>query len=112
MFPETMTLKDARAQLRGLADHGAFCPLCQQNVKVYKRTIHASMARGLIRFYRHVGSDWGFLPDVLDGIGENADFGKLRYWGLVEHDEGQREDGSNRNGWPTPCERSRRGWWA
>lgn len=96
MTPDS-TLAEAREWLRERVDHGEKCPCCTQLAKVYRRTIHATMARELIAFYRHAGREWGYLPD--SGIQRGGDMVKCRYWGLIVEDDGERADGSSRNGW-------------
>ena len=63
---------------------GADCPVCGQFVKVYKRTINASMAAQLIRAQHFYGMRESFhVKDLLEGEGGGADFAKLRYWNLI-----------------------------
>lgn len=94
---ELVTLDDAREWLRALLDTGERCPCCTQRAQVYRRTIHATMARDLVALWRHAGTGWGYLPDVLDRK-NTGDFAKLRYWGLVEEESELRPDGG-RAGW-------------
>ena len=96
-FYDDMKLRDARRELRKLVDEGHECPCCRQFVKAYKRKVHASMAAGLIRAYKHAGTEFSYLPDTLSHR-QNADFAKLAYWLLIEAEEGTREDGSKRTG--------------
>lgn len=96
-FIDTMTLADARALLRTLVDDGHECPVCKQHAKVYRRTIHASMASALLVVWRENGTDWAYVPDTLTHR-QNADFAKLAHWGLIEAEEGERADGSKRTG--------------
>lgn len=81
---DTWTLGAAREWLRGEVEGGARCPCCHQHAKVYKRSIHASMARGLIYMYRagpanHPLSLREHIPAALG----RGDVAKLRYWGLL-----------------------------
>src|ERR1044072_5955600 len=92
-----MTLGEAADRLRGLVDHGHECPCCTQFAKVYRRKIHATMARELIQFYRVAGRDWGHLPSILGYNG--GDVTKCRYWGLIVEDDAIRDDGSSGAGW-------------
>lgn len=65
-------------------EKGADCPVCGQFVKVYKRTINASMAAQLIRAQRRYGGNESFhIKDLIEGEGGGADFAKLRYWNLI-----------------------------
>ena len=103
------TLTQARAELRENMEKGMDCPCCTQYVKLYKRSMTASMACALIYVYRyferhgygeplHVGQYLNAL-DLPGPVRSTGDFAKLRFWGLVEYVEGTREDGSNRNGY-------------
>ena len=74
------TLAVAREWLRDRVEEGERCPCCTQFAKVYKRTIHATMAHDLIRIYRACGRDWFHLPDH---VGHPGDFAKLRYWNMI-----------------------------
>ena len=103
MFHDDMTLGEARSLLRTLVDEGERCPCCTQLAKVYKRKIHATMARELIHFWRRAGADWFDLPLLAGEISGKrraytGDSAKLRYWGLMMEDNARREDGG-RAGW-------------
>jgi len=92
------SLGEARTWLRDHLEEGERCPCCERTAKVYKRTIHTTMARNLIRAYRaHYQAP--FRPIDLLGA-TSPDFVKLRYWDLlVEVDpETVRDDGSPRTG--------------
>lgn len=91
------TVVEARRWLREHDEEGAICPCCTQLVRVYRRRIHATMASRLIRFYRRYGLDYGSLPKLTLG-GAESDFGKLRYWDLIEEADLERQDGG-RAGW-------------
>lgn len=79
---------------------GCECPICGQFVKVYKRTIHATMARQLISAYRKNGTQFFHLSDVVsEGLTGAGDFSKLEMWGLIagqQHIKG--EDGKRTSG--------------
>lgn len=92
------TLLEVREWLSKGMDEGVCCPACEQTVKMYKRTIHATMARDLIRAYR-AHHQAPFRP--IDLLGSSSpDFVKLRYWGLLSEvdPEQVRDDGSPRTG--------------
>lgn len=95
---ESDTLGDAKDWLRERAEEGEICPCCEQNVKVYHRQIHSSMARDLIKAYCEFAIEPFYLPSLLGRYG-SSDFAKLRYWGLISEEDLVREDGSNRAGW-------------
>jgi hypothetical protein len=98
-----MTLEQAKAWLRERFDRGATCPCCRQFVKLYKRSITSSMARGLIVLYRHqrkVGADlWVHLPTLINSVCPSNMGALLRHWGLIEQQPGTRDDGSWRVGY-------------
>ena len=100
-----MTLGDARDELRQLVHDGHRCPLCQQFAKVYRRTLPSATGRTMIELYHVAGAapDYTFLPDVLDrmtGTPHQGGYGTLgHFWGLMEREPGEREDGSDRVGW-------------
>lgn len=89
-------LDDARDWLVARLDDGQDCPCCGQLAKVYRRKIHAAMARDLIRVWRTVGSGWFHIRSTLGHDG--GDFAKLAYWGLIEEFDATRDDGG-RAGW-------------
>ena len=91
------SLADAKADLRERLDDGADCPCCGQRAQRYRRHISGKMAADLIRCYKAKGTDWFYVPEILDG--HPGDFAKLAYWELIEARPGEREDGSNRTGW-------------
>lgn len=83
-----MTVKAARRALEQRLRSGAVCPCCRQYAKVYKRKLNADMARWLIAFYKadavdefkHVSA----ASDYLGNAQRTGDYGKLRFWGLIE----------------------------
>jgi hypothetical protein len=97
-FVDTMTLGEARDELRGLVEDGHRCPLCTQFAKVYKFKLNASMAVAAIHIRRLGGrSDWVDVSSFPHR--QQAHLSKLRFWGILERPEGEeREDGSSRVG--------------
>jgi hypothetical protein len=89
-------LGEVREWLRERVHKGAECPVCRQYAKVYAFPINAAMARALILMYRQSGTDWVHVPSL--GL-PGGHFAKMRYWGLIEGRDEEREDGSRRNGW-------------
>lgn len=68
---------------------GSLCPCCGQNVRLYPRPIHASMARLLINLYRldyrestyyHVSQIFGVTKHYKNG---SDDFAKFKVWGMI-----------------------------
>ncbi|OCB09263.1 hypothetical protein A5717_26165 [Mycolicibacterium porcinum] len=89
-----MTLEEAQAWLRDRIDDGETCPCCTQFAKVYRRKLNASMARGLITFYRAHRGEWGHAPST-PGLSElGGEFARLRWWGLIEEADEGRDDGN------------------
>lgn len=100
LFDVRDTLADARARVEEGRDEGVTCECCGQLAKVYRRKIHAVMARDLLLSYRradHDGRGWFHLPTLLPDT-RGGDFGKLAYWRLIEELPERREDGG-RAGW-------------
>ena len=79
------TLSEAKADLlvRFNSGEASECPCCRQTVKKYPRTITAVMAAQLIQMYRANGSPVHY-KDLRDKKGGDADYAKLRHWGLAE----------------------------
>jgi len=99
--PKGVTLEDAKKWLRGKVRKGAECPCCTQFAKVYKRKLNASMAVGMIKFYKHTGGaqEWVHIPTHTDLSRLGGDWAKLAKWGLVEERESDRPDGGKHAGW-------------
>jgi hypothetical protein len=92
------TLGEAKDWLRQRVDEGERCPCCDQFAKVYRRSIHATMARTLVVAYREHGLDWFHLSTLTKTSGRGGEESKLRYWGLLEEELERRADGG-RSGW-------------
>ena len=90
------TLQEAVEWLREHLDEGAICPCCTQRAQVYRRKINSGMAVSLIRMYQTAGTDWQHIPTTIGA--RSREEGKLRYWGLVEEADAERDDGG-RAGW-------------
>ena len=103
--PNTVTLEEAKAWLRARFEDGAECPCCTQFVKLYKRKLNSSMARGLIVLYHHqvrVGpNEWVHIPSLFreKKVCSSNDGALLRFWDVIERQGGEREDGSDRIGY-------------
>ena len=97
----TYFVNDAKIEIMDKARHkGADCPVCGQFVKVYKRTINASMAAQLIRADRQFGIHHTFhINEILEGDGGGADFAKMRYWGLIEEIKNDNPKKKNSGRW-------------
>lgn len=100
-------LDEARAQtLAAARDGGCVCPCCGRFVKVYRRRLHAEMARFMIRLYRldrigpgdYLGAlRWHSTREVLGDRGGNkasTDATYLVHWGLVERSDAENAAGA------------------
>lgn len=85
-FQET-TVAEARAYLNSGLRKGVKCPCCTQYCRVYKRQIHSTIARMLIKLYG-LGSGHHYIKLLMPTTSTaGGDFSLLRYWGLVEEME-------------------------
>jgi hypothetical protein len=94
---ETVPVDRARRHLAASLEPkgGTTCVVCGQHAELYRRRIHATMARQLIVAYREAGTDPFHAPSLeLAG-----DFTKLAYWGLIAEQNGRREDGGRTGRW-------------
>jgi hypothetical protein len=98
------SLTEAKAWLRDRLDDGAECPCCTQYAKVYRRHLNSAMAYALLLISKHFRKNeaWLHVPTFLNGQGvvaRGGDFAKLVHWGLLEAQQGERDDGSSRVGY-------------
>ena len=79
---------------------GEHCPTCHQKVLLSNRYLYDTPARLLIAMYRTDPHDWIYVPDLYRKfeIG-GGDTVKPRHWKMIEPMPGERNDGSNRNGY-------------
>lgn len=114
--PDHVTLAFGKRWLRERIHKGAPCPLCTQLAKEYSRKITSTMAYALILIYRHSltrpeSDPWFHVPEYLTKVCtvgptvRGGDWAKLTAWGLIEEQEGEREDGSSRTGFYRITER-------
>lgn len=94
IFSARTSLKEVVDWLSDHITEGAECPACGQRVQRYRRSITSGMAWVLCQMYRQGG--WVHVPSLGTRGGDPI---KTRHWGLIERREGQRDDGSQRNGW-------------
>lgn len=110
--PEDMTVREVRDQMRPLLKEGTTCPCCLQNCQIYDRPLTSAMCyvlilihqrtqtlehNGATNIYIHIENHLKALSDVPASI--RGDFPKLRFWGLIEAMEGEREDKNPSNGY-------------
>lgn len=106
-LPLSTTIAEARKIVeQNRSDAGCPCPVCDQLVAVYRRTITATMLTALGVFYQHGiknGEQFLHFPRFTRTshvvAGQGGDWAKLTFWELIARKEETREDGSNRNGW-------------
>lgn len=97
---DASTLAEARAYVLEERDGGVQCPCCDQRAQVYRRQIHSRMARDLILCLNAALASGSpatavHLPELVHNRGDAS---KLTYWGLLQEERIQREDGG-RAGW-------------
>lgn len=85
------TLAEAQKYVQDHRHDGTTCPCCDQFVKVYRRTITSTMARGLIELYRAVqdSNEYVHLETLAGNDARRVrvwrgDFTKLRFWNFIE----------------------------
>lgn len=86
MFGGEYAMEVARKETMNKArEKGCRCPVCNQFVKVYSRTINSTMARQLVHAYNGFGVDKFFhVSNMVLGGASSGDFPKLLYWGLIK----------------------------
>jgi hypothetical protein len=92
------TLEEAQNYVDNNAFEGVICPCCHKYVKVYKRSINATMVRALFVFYDKKGR-WVNLENYLKtdkklgSIIRGGEWCKLKCWDLIEKSEDVKEEG-------------------
>lgn len=86
------TLEEAKKEVRQKAEDnkGALCPCCGKLVKVYRRRIHAEMARFLILLFKKYTKYPRFysMRELYPTANKAASDGSyLVHWGLIERSE-------------------------
>ena len=82
-------------------DVGFRCKCCGQYVKRYHRPLNSNMAATLLYLYKSGIRDWVHVEKFLleNKYPRSGDFHKLVHWQLLDKMEGDRPDGSSRNGY-------------
>ena len=94
------TVGYARRWLSGRldAEDPTDCPTCGRHARVYRRKLHATIARGLISLYRdgepHPG--WTHTPSL---PGDTHEISHAAYWQLIEAAPQRRNDGGRAGYW-------------
>lgn len=79
-----MDLLEAKKKLdEDVANGGGVCPCCNRFLKVYVRKLYATPIRRLAVAYNRFGFEPFHILKDFDNK-HPGDFGKLRFWGLVE----------------------------
>lgn len=65
------------------------CPHCNQNMMIYRRNIRSNMLYCLHRLYFTLGNVPTKTRDIDARSNVISDFPKLRFWGLVEEQDGK-----------------------
>lgn len=85
-----VSLSQVRNWLRKKAAFGAYCPCCQQKVKLYPRTLSGSHMRILLEFYRFDRRGpqlFHHYHDVVTPLMlRDVAYSKLQFWDLLEPD--------------------------
>jgi len=79
---------------------GYTCEHCGSFVKMYRRSLNSNMALAILLLYKFNIRDWVKVEDFLIKSGHKrcGDFSYLVHYGLLEKKQGDRSDGSSRNG--------------
>lgn len=99
-FPGGMSIFDARREVELRADEGCRCPVCEQNVKAYRRKLNSVPARAVMGLYAENGREWGSMADIarrrLPRFANQGGYLVLgKHWGLIEPEI---RDGGSRTG--------------
>lgn len=95
---ETVPIHRARKHLAAGLPDGDTCPVCGQHAELYRRPLHATMARDLHRAVATHGVGVPFhAPTLLRSHG--GDFTKLAHWGLIDPVKRPRKDGGSAGWW-------------
>ena len=94
-----------RTWVRARWRQGCVCPVCDQSVKLYKRNLNRGMASLLLEIFKaaraqdaeylHVSRHFLELKDNAVG----REYSKLRFWGLLEEEPGERQNGNGTGRW-------------
>lgn len=99
MPTEIKTIDEAKKHLRANWQKGVDCPCCGQLVKLYKRPMASTMARGLIELYkldRKHPNQYFHIRQIGNVVVGGGDFAKLVYWGLIVEQQKDESDDTKR----------------
>lgn len=84
-------------------DVGCKCPACNRFIKQYKRKLTSSMAHALILLYKSGLRDYVHMAEFLKNkpcpSSIYGDVSKFRFWGILDKQEDERDDGNPNNGY-------------
>jgi len=90
-------VKEMRDDIAKKRDEGCVCPVCEQYVRVYKRSVNSMMARQLIHAYKNFGVGAFFHnSEIVMGTSGAGDFAKLAFFGLIEAKKHEKGDQGKR----------------
>lgn len=99
---DSLSVARSNLMMERFSKEGCFCPACDKYCKVYKRGISMTTIRSLLKIYwlfeDSPTRQWIKVGERGDIVTSGGDYGKMRWWNLVEHKEAKREDGSANNG--------------
>jgi hypothetical protein len=95
---DTVPISRARRHLAASLVDGTTCPVCGQHAQLYRRKLHAAMARDLVRLYRAVDGEREYAHVPTLGI-RGGDFAKLAHFGLISAKPERRTDGGHAGSW-------------
>lgn len=80
---------------------GVKCPACRQHIEMMIRPMTSEMARVLIAMYLENPEGWVHVQSLRRDnvpVARGGDWCKVKHWGLVERNIGQKADGNPNNG--------------
>ncbi len=67
-----------------MSDAPEFCHYCGAKMEEYPITLRKGIVRGLVKWYKKHGLEYGAKTEVPLQGGEISNWAHLRYWGLIE----------------------------
>lgn len=78
------TIQEAKKYLMDNWEQGVKCPCCNQNVKLYKCALRATIAIALIKTYQIMERENKTWVHIMQEVKPaNGNYAKLRFWGLL-----------------------------
>jgi hypothetical protein len=99
---DSLSIARSNLMMDRFSKDGCFCPVCDKYARVYRRGISMTTIRSLLKIYwlfeDRPELEWIKVGERGHIVTTGGDYGKMRWWHLVEHKEAKREDGSSNNG--------------